>query len=433
MTSVLAADDAENRQLYEMLQAKGTPAAQAEAIRKHFSAKQLADGSAVAAYGSSFVWAVESQAKPALVIDDGEAVTMRPLTDHLWVHTAQLTTGRSHAHYYRVSGNVLGDRRFDTAAYTSDSYPQPGVPEGKLSEQLVYESQVYRGWRISYWVYAAPGVEPGTPSPAMVWQDGHRFVYPGNRARLLTVADNLVHQKKIPPLVLVLIAPGYIGNFDNSRYVPNDDVNRMRSILYDTVNDDYNKMVIGEIFPEVEKKYKLRADGYSRAIGGQSSGGICSFNAAWWRPEAFSRVLSRIGSYAALQWRRGQANPNRRFGLDDPADVLDGGYIFPFLVRARDRKNIRVWLEDGVHDLENRAGSWPLQNLQLANSLKMKEYDFHFSFGNHQHSTEHGDAELPRALTWLWRDYDPAKSSQEFSIDVEEKARPYFRVGIVNR
>ena len=107
--------------------------------------------------------------------------------------------------------------------------------------------------------------------------------------------------------------------------------------------------------------------------------------------------------------------------------------IFPFLVRAPDRKNIRVWLEDGSSDLENRAGSWPLQNIQLANSLKMKEYDFYLSFGNHQHSTEHGDAELPRAMAWLWRGYDSSKTGQDFTIDDEEKAKPYFRVGIVNR
>ena len=125
------------------------------------------------------------------------------------------------------------------------------MPQGKLSEQFVYESQVYRGWKISYWIYASPGVDPNTPSPVMVWQDGHRFVFPGNHARLLTVVENLVHQKKIPPMVLVLIAPGYIGDFDNSEYVPNNNVRRMRSILYDTVNDDYNKMVVGEIFPQV--------------------------------------------------------------------------------------------------------------------------------------------------------------------------------------
>jgi hypothetical protein len=63
----------------------------------------------------------------------------------------------------------------------------------------------------------------------------------------------------------------------------------------------------------------------------------------------------------------------------------------------------------------------------------MKEYDFYLSLGNHQHSTEHGDAELPKAMTWLWRGYDPAKTAQDFIIDAEEKAKPYFRVGIVNR
>ncbi len=82
------------------------------------------------------------------------------------------------------------------------------------------------------------------------------------------MVENLVQQQKISPMVLVLIAPGYIGDFDNSEYVPNNDVRRMRSILYDTVNDDYNKMVLAEIFPQVEKGYKLRSDGYSRALAG---------------------------------------------------------------------------------------------------------------------------------------------------------------------
>jgi hypothetical protein len=50
---------------------------------------------------------------------------------------------------------------------------------------------------------------------------------------------------------------------------------------------------------------------------------------------------------------------------------------------------------------------------------------------NTQH--EYGDAELPKAMTWLWRGYDPAKTSQEFIIDPEENTKPYFRVGIVNR
>lgn len=433
MIEGIQAGDAENLVLYKLLTSNAPLQDQVAALRKHFTPEQLRDGSAVAAFGGDFVFAVESEPPPSLVLDDKPPVVLRPLPQHLWVLTERLSTGTSHAHYYDVLGEVLGGKRFDTAAYGPDSYPQPGVPAGKLSEQHVITSQVYRGWKVSYWVYASPGVDPSLPAPFMVWQDGHRFVYPGNRSRLLTVVENLVHQNKIPPMVLLLIAPGYIGDFDNSKYVPNDDVNRMRSILYDTVNDDYNKMVLGEILPEVEKQYKLRGDGYSRGTAGQSSGGICAFNSAWWRPGAFSRVISRIGSFAALQWHHGQENPSHRWGLDNPADFLDGGNLYPTLVRTREKRSIRVWLEDGSYDHEIAPGSWPLQNIEMANSLKLREYDFHFSFGNNQHSTEHADAELPEAMTWLWRGYDPAKTEDPFPIDSEEKKKPFFRVTISNR
>jgi enterochelin esterase family protein len=413
MTCAAQAGDADNRALYQFLTANAPIPDQVAAVRKHFTPQQLRDGSAVAAFGGDFVFAIESDPAPSLVIDDQPPVTLRPLPYHLWVLTQHLATGTSHAHYYYVLGEILGGQRFDTAAYGPDSYPQPGVAQGHLSEQRVIVSQVYHGWRLSYWIYASPGVDPATPAPFMVWQDGHRFVYPGNHARLLTVVENLVHQHKIPPMVLLFVAPGYIGDFDNSAYLPNEDMHRMRSILYDTVSDDYNKL-LEEILPEVEKDYKLRADGYSRGIAGQSSGGICAFNSAWWRPQAFSRVISRIGSFAALQ------GP-------------ESGNMYPTLVRMRDKRSIRVWLEDGSYDHEITAGSWPLQNIEMANSLKLREYDFHFSFGNNQHGMEHGDAELPEAMTWLWRGYDPAKTEDPFPMDPSEKKKPFFRVSIANR
>ena len=198
----------------------------------------------------------------------------------------------------------------------------------------------------------------------------------------------------------------------------------MRSIQYDTVNDTYTRFVLEEIFPEVEKQQKLRKDGYSRGIAGQSSGGICAFNAAWQKPGEFARVLSRIGSYTSIQWIRDQPNASQN---------LDGGNIFPFLVRKSDRKNIRVWMADGSKDLENAHGSWPLQNVQLANSLKMKEYDFRFLWGNAQHNTTHGDSLLPEALEWLWRGYDANRTSEEFTMDPAEKDKPYFRIRALNR
>ena len=102
------------------------------------------------------------------------------------------------------------------------------------------------------------------------------------------------------------------------------------------------------------------------------------------------------------------------------------------------KRNIRVWLQDGNQDMEmswygSRYGSWPLANVRMATALKLKDYDFHFSFGHGTHNGADGAAEFPAEMIWLWRDYDPAKTEQTYEIEAAEKALPLFRIGIVNR
>ena len=194
---------------------------------------------------------------------------------------------------------------------------------------------------------------------------------------------------------------------------------RMRSIQYDTVSDRYGRYLLEEIIPDVERTFKLRTDAYSRAIGGASSGAICALNAAWYFPDQFSRVLSHIGSYSAIQWQ--------------PEKGQDGGYIVSHRVRREAKKNIRVWMSDGSDDIENQAGSWPLNNIQLANALKMKGYDFHFRFGEGSHAIAQGALDLPESLAWLWRGYDASRNTQSFEMEETERAKPLFRVRIANR
>ena len=98
------------------------------------------------------------------------------------------------------------------------------------------------------------------------------------------------------------------------------------------------------------------------------------------------------------------------------------------------KRNIRVWLQDGSADQENeRYGSWPLANIRMANALKLKDYDFHFSFGKGTHNSGQGAAEFPEEMIWLWRDYDPAKTEQTYEMEPSEKTKPVFRVSITNR
>ena len=104
-----------------------------------------------------------------------------------------------------------------------------------------------------------------------------------------------------------------------------------------------------------------------------------------------------------------------------------------FRVRREARKNLRVWMSDGADDIEGGAGSWPMNNIQLANSLKLKGYDFHFRFGVSMHSIAQGALDLPESLIWLWRDYDAAKTQQSYQMEESERVKPLFRVSITNR
>jgi enterochelin esterase-like enzyme len=350
-----------------------------------------------------------SAAQADVSIDEQPPLPMLKIEgSNFWMRLVKMRTGVTHAYQYYADGKSAGNRS-DVAGYNPDSYPKPGVARGSLSEKHTLTSKIYDGMKADFWWYASPGVDPNVPAPLMIWQDGQGLIAGDlSRLRLFTVTENLVAQKLIPPMVHVLIAPGFAP-----------DGKAMRSIEYDTVSDRYDRFLLEEVLPVVEKAYKLRPDGYSRGIAGESSGGICSLNAAWFMPEKFSRVHSTIGSYTSIQWH--------------PEEKLDGGNLYPFMVRKLPKRNIRVWMSDGRDDLENDHGSWPLQNIQLANSLKMREYDFHFRFGVATHDSAQAAIDLPESLTWLWRGYDPNKTSDDFTIDPSERDKPYYRVTITNR
>jgi enterochelin esterase family protein len=379
-----------------------------QALLESLGAENVQKGTAVLGEGPDFIWAVESAQALTLVVDEVALPSTRRLAGtNLWFHTGKLKTGAAHEFHYLnpVNGAVFGGKN-DVPAYGPDSYTQPGVPQGKLSEKLVHASKIYEGMHSDYWIYVPAQYDPARPAALMVWQDGESFTARDGGSRLLNVTDNLIQQQRIPVMIHVMINPG----------TPRE---RWRSLEYDTVSDRYARFLREEILAEVANRYNIRRDAYSRGIAGQSSGGICAFNVAWQQPGEFSRVLSRIGSFTSIQWR--------------PAQNLEGGNVYPFKIRKEPKRNLRVWLDDGANDLENDHGSWPLQNIQMANSLKMKGYDFHFSFGNGTHNTAHGNAELPEALTWLWRDYDPARTEQVYEMEAAEKDKPLFRVKIANR
>jgi enterochelin esterase-like enzyme len=401
-------------------------------IEATFEAKDLKEGTAWVGHGPDFFFAVEAASTPTLMIDDaaGPAMTQLPGAQ-LWYSVAHIEpVSHLHEFHYLIDGAKFGGR-LDLPAFGPLSYLQPGVPSGKLSEKLSHTSKIYDGMKSEYWIYVPAQYDAKTPAAVMVFQDGGGYINRDGNNPTLNVIDNLIAQKKIPVMICIFINPGDISDSPGTptyNFVKaySDKWHRtlkdsMRSTLYDTVSDKYPRFLRDEILAEVGAKYNLRKDGYSHAITGLSSGGICSFNAAWQMPDLFSRVITWIGSFESIQWK------------EDPA-IPDGGQDYSDKVLREPHRNIRVWLQDGSNDLENpNYGDWPMANIRMANSLKTREYDFHFSFGKGTHNPGHGAAQFPEEMTWLWRDYDPAKTEQQFMPDPAEKSKPYFRVTITSR
>lgn len=264
---------------------------------------------------------------------------------------------------------------------TADSEPKDGVPKGTVTRHVWSDSKVFPDTIREYWVYVPDQYQPNGDAPAavMVFQDGRNYVGEKSGFRATTVMDNLIAAGDMPITIGIFIQPGHVGD-----ELPTGKPSH-RSVEYDTPDDTYARFLLDEILPEVAKSYRLTDDPAMRGISGSSSGGICAFTACWQRPDAFTKCVSFIGSFTNIR----------------------GGHIYPALIRKTDPKPIRVFLQDGMNDLDNAHGNWWLGNQDMARALAYENrYDYRFVAGDEGHNQKHGSAILPEALRWVWRGWD---------------------------
>jgi enterochelin esterase-like enzyme len=263
-----------------------------------------------------------------------------------------------------------------------DSLPQAGVPKGELIKFEFAESKVFPGTTRKVTVYVPRQYNPAKPACVYISQDGVQWSAP-------VVFDNLIAKGDIPVLIGVFVTPGIVAAKD-----PKAALSRYnRSLEYDGLGDDFAHLLLDEVLPVVETKVTsdgrpihLSHSGNDRAIGGGSSGAIAAFNAAWEHPEAFSRVVSSVGTFIGLR----------------------GADRYPILVRKYEPKPIRVFLQDGSHDLNIYAGDWWMANQTMERALTFSGYEVNHVWGDGSHNGKHITAEFPDALRWIWKDWPKA-------------------------
>ncbi len=208
--------------------------------------------------------------------------------------------------YITVGILVSGAALAEEYKFGPDSIRHDGVPQGTVTKHE-WKSKIFAGTIRDYWVYVPKQYDPAKPACVMVFQDGHKYVDETGDFRVPIVFDNLISKGEMPVTIGMFINPGHRAETTPER--PWNANNR--SFEYDTLSDQYARFLLEEILPEVGKQYKLTDSAAGRAICGISSGGICAFTVAWQRPDAFSKVLSHVGSFTNIR----------------------GGHVYPALIR----------------------------------------------------------------------------------------------------
>jgi len=291
---------------------------------------------------------------------------------------------------------------------TADSLPQPGVPKGRLEGPFSFKSRVIPNTVRRYWLFVPAQYKPDHAASVLVFQDGQRATNPEGSLRVPTVLENAIHKGDIPVTIGIFITPGNTiqpgpkgDQYPDDLGMKNPD---HRAQEYDALDDAYARFLTLELLPEVKKRYRLSDDPEQHAIGGTSSGAICAFTVAWQRPDVFRKVISMIGSYTSIGYE-----PATEAGPMTP-----GGDLYPTLIRKGAIRPIKVFLQDGSHDLDNEHGNWFLANQQMLAALAWRNahadeagetgprYVVRHEWGDGAHSDAHGGMLLPAVLRWIW-------------------------------
>jgi iron(III)-enterobactin esterase len=244
-------------------------------------------------------------------------------------------------------------------------------------------------------VYVPAQYQAGTEAPFMVVHDG-----PGPtknpRLGMQTVLDNLIAQKRIPPIVVIAVANG-----------GGDAQGHERGREYDNMSGDYVTYIEDEVLPRVEKtcQVKLTRDPDGRAAMGNSSGGSAALIMAWFRNDLYHRVLTTSGTFVNQAWPFDPKFPDGAWGFHET------------LIPKSERKPIRIFLAVGDKDLLNpnvmRDGmhDWVEANHRMAKVLKDKGYEYQYLFCRGSgHSVGNAQQQfLPHAIEWVWRGYPDKK------------------------
>ena len=173
----------------------------------------------------------------------------------------------------------------------------PANPKTLIVEthQIDYKRQIT--------VYIPTQYVRGSEAPFMVCHDG-----PKGKPKMTIphILDNLIHQKRVPAIIAIMVANG-----------GGDAQGHERGKEYDTMSGLFAEYIETEVLPRVEKNcdVKLTKDPDGRSAMGSSSGGSAALAMAWYRTDLYHRVLTTSGTFINQQWPFNPETPDGAWGF----------------------------------------------------------------------------------------------------------------------
>jgi len=277
----------------------------------------------------------------------------------------------------------------DSKYFPGIARSSPGVVDTNNPRTLIVQTH-RQPYQRTVTVYVPAQYARGTAAPFMVLHDGPKTNQPDRT--LPEMLDNMIAQRRVPPLVLIMIANGG-GDAQGSE----------RGLEYDTMSGKFAEFIEYEVLPRVETNcgVRLTKDPEGRAAMGYSSGGAAALEMAWYHPEWYHRVIAYSGTFVNQQWP---------FNSETPGGAWD---FHAQLIPNSPPKAIRLWLEVGDRDLFNPnvmrddMHDWVAANNRMAIILRAKGYHYQYVYAR---NAGHVDSAVrlqtfPEALEWTWRGY----------------------------
>jgi enterochelin esterase family protein len=246
-----------------------------------------------------------------------------------------------------------------------DARPQPystrreGVEAGKIEKSRIKSALLGNEHSLS--IYTPPGYRrDGPPNGLLIVFDEGSYL---TLVPTSIILDNLLADKKIAPMVAVLI-----GN-------PNQET-RTREL---PPNPKFADFLNNELVPWVRRNYNVTSDPAKVVVAGSSFGGIASVYAGLRHPETFGNILCQSGSF----W----------WAAPKPEPYTEPNFLAKEFVKSP-KLPLRFYMDAGSFEVDLNGGGGAIlePSRHMRDVLLAKGYEVHYqeNVGGHDYLSWRG-------------------------------------------